>query len=114
MQYRSEGEEEGLKVRAIAEEGKARVLGRATELSQARRGEGDAEAARIYAQAFGRRPTSTASCGPWRRRGASHARGRPWCCRPIPRSSACSSTATISTAAAAGGESGDHVEEPKK
>jgi modulator of FtsH protease HflC len=56
MQYRSEGEEEGLKVRAIAEEEKARVLGRATELSQARRGEGDAEAAHIYAQAFSQAP----------------------------------------------------------
>jgi modulator of FtsH protease HflC len=56
MQYRSEGDEEGLKVRAIAEEEKARVLGQATELSQARRGEGDAEAARIYAQAFGQAP----------------------------------------------------------
>jgi len=32
------------------------VLGRATELAQARRGEGDAEAARIYAQAFGQAP----------------------------------------------------------
>ena len=56
MQYRSEGDEEGLKVRAIADEEKARVLGRATELAQARRGEGDAEAARIYAQAFGQAP----------------------------------------------------------
>jgi len=56
MQYRSEGEEEGLKVRAVAEEERARVLGRATETSQMRRGEGDAEAARIYAQAFGQAP----------------------------------------------------------
>lgn len=52
MQYRSEGEEEGLKIRAVAEEEKARVLGRATELAQTRRGEGDAEAARVYAHAF--------------------------------------------------------------
>jgi membrane protease subunit HflC len=56
MRYRSEGEEEGLKVRAIAEEEKARVLARAIELSQARRGEGDAEAARVYARAFGQAP----------------------------------------------------------
>jgi modulator of FtsH protease HflC len=56
MQYRSEGEEEGLKVRAVAEEERARILGRATELSQERRGEGDAEAARIYAQALGQAP----------------------------------------------------------
>jgi len=56
MQYRSEGEEEGLKVRALAEEEKARVLARATQLSHERRGEGDAEAARIYAQALGQAP----------------------------------------------------------
>jgi modulator of FtsH protease HflC len=56
MRYRSEGEEEGLKVRALAEEEKARVLARATQVSQERRGEGDAEAARIYAQAFGQAP----------------------------------------------------------
>ena len=56
MQYRSEGEEEGLKVRAIAEEERARILGRATELSQERRGEGDAEAARVYAQALRQAP----------------------------------------------------------
>jgi membrane protease subunit HflC len=56
MQYRSEGEEEGLKVRALAEEEKARVLARATELSHERRGKGDAEAARIYAQAVGQAP----------------------------------------------------------
>jgi membrane protease subunit HflC len=56
MRYRSEGEEEGLKVRALAEEEKARVLARATQLSHERRGEGDAEAARIYAQALGQAP----------------------------------------------------------
>jgi modulator of FtsH protease HflC len=56
MQYRSEGEEEGSKVRALAEEEKARVLARATELSHERRGEGDAEAARVYAQALGQAP----------------------------------------------------------
>jgi membrane protease subunit HflC len=54
--YRSEGEEEGLKVRAVAEEERARILARATELSQERRGEGDAEAARIYAQSLGQAP----------------------------------------------------------
>jgi hypothetical protein len=35
MLYRSEGEEEGLKVRAAAEEQKARILARAIEFSQA-------------------------------------------------------------------------------
>ena len=56
MLYRSEGEEEGLKVRAGAEEQKARILGKAIELSQQRRGEGDGEAARVYANALGRAP----------------------------------------------------------
>ena len=56
MLYRSEGEEEGLKVRAVAEEERARIIGRATEVSQERRGEGDGEAARIYAEALGRAP----------------------------------------------------------
>jgi modulator of FtsH protease HflC len=56
MLYRSEGEEEGLKVRAAAEEQKARILGKAIELAQRRRGEGDGEAARIYANALSRAP----------------------------------------------------------
>jgi membrane protease subunit HflC len=56
MLYRSEGEEEGLKVRAAAEEQKARILARAIEFSQQRRGEGDGEAARIYANALSRAP----------------------------------------------------------
>jgi membrane protease subunit HflC len=56
MQYRSEGEEEGLKVRAKAEEEKARILGKAIEASQQGRGEGEAEAARIYGEAVTRAP----------------------------------------------------------
>jgi modulator of FtsH protease HflC len=52
--YRSEGEEEGLKVPAVAEEEKALIVGSATEVAQQRRGEGDGEAARIYAEALGR------------------------------------------------------------
>jgi modulator of FtsH protease HflC len=56
MLYRSEGEEEGLKVRAVAEEERARIASGATEVAQQRRGEGDGEAARIYAEALGRAP----------------------------------------------------------
>ena len=56
MLYRSEGEEEGLKLRAAAEERKARILARAIEFSQQRRGEGDGQAARIYANALSRAP----------------------------------------------------------
>jgi len=56
MLYRSEGEEEGLKLRAAAEEQKARILAKAIEFSQQRRGEGDGEAARIYGNAVSRAP----------------------------------------------------------
>jgi membrane protease subunit HflC len=56
MQYRSEGEEEGLKVRAGAEEEKARILGKAVEVSQQHRGEGEGEAARIYGGALTQAP----------------------------------------------------------
>src|SRR5215510_15930811 len=52
MQYRSEGEEEGLKVRAAAEKAKSGILGEAYKLSQQIRGEGDARAARIYAESL--------------------------------------------------------------
>jgi modulator of FtsH protease HflC len=56
MLYRSEGEEEGLKVRAVAEEERAQIVGSATEVAQKHRGEGDGEAARIYAEALGQSP----------------------------------------------------------
>src|SRR5262249_60123544 len=56
MQYRSEGEEEGLRVRAGAEEQKAHILGKAVEVSQQSRGEGEGEAARIYGRALTQAP----------------------------------------------------------
>jgi membrane protease subunit HflC len=56
MKYRSEGEEEGLKVRAAAEEEKTHIVSEALKLSQQRRGEGEGEAARIYAEAYGEAP----------------------------------------------------------
>jgi membrane protease subunit HflC len=40
----------------VAEEQKARILAKAVEFSQQRRGEGDGEAARIYANALSRAP----------------------------------------------------------
>jgi modulator of FtsH protease HflC len=98
MQYRSEGEEEGLKVRAIAEEGKARVLGRATELSQARRGEGDAEAARIYGQAVGQAPDFYGFLRTMETSRKLTRQRTTIVLSADPRSSACSLTATISTA----------------
>jgi membrane protease subunit HflC len=56
MQYRAEGDEAGLKVRAAAEEEKARIIARATEVAQRHRAEGDREAARIYAGAISADP----------------------------------------------------------
>jgi membrane protease subunit HflC len=49
MKYRSEGEEEGLKIRAEAEEERVRIRSEAFKVAEQHRGEGDAEAARIYA-----------------------------------------------------------------
>lgn len=54
--YRSEGEEEAAKVRAEANKERTIILARAYEASQALRGEGDAEAAAIYAAAFTQAP----------------------------------------------------------
>ncbi len=56
MRYRSEGEEEGLKIRAAADEEKTRILSEAYKVAERHRGEAEAEAARIYAQALGGRP----------------------------------------------------------
>jgi membrane protease subunit HflC len=50
MKYRSEGEEEGLKIRAEAEEEGTRIRSEAFKVAEQHRGEGEAEAARIYAQ----------------------------------------------------------------
>jgi membrane protease subunit HflC len=52
MAYRSEGEEEAMKIGTMAEEERSRLLADALERAQAARGEGDGEAARISAQAF--------------------------------------------------------------
>ena len=56
MKYRSEGEEEGQKVRAAAEQEKSKVLSEALKLAQQHRGEGEGKAARIYAQALSQGP----------------------------------------------------------
>ena len=56
MKYRSEGEEEGLKIRAAAEKAKSGILGEAYKLSQKAKGEGEARAARIYADSLNRAP----------------------------------------------------------
>jgi membrane protease subunit HflC len=56
MKYRSEGEEEGLKIRAAADEEKSRLMSEAYKVGEQHRGQGEAEAARIYAQALGAAP----------------------------------------------------------
>jgi modulator of FtsH protease HflC len=56
MKYRSEGEEEGLKIRAAAEKAKSGILSEAYKLSQQIRGEGEARAAKIYADSLTHAP----------------------------------------------------------
>ncbi len=56
MKYRSEGEEEGLKVRAAADQEKSAILAEALKLAQQHRGEGESQAARIYAGALSQGP----------------------------------------------------------
>jgi modulator of FtsH protease HflC len=51
--YRAEGEERALEIRASAEKDREIILATAYQQSQVLRGEGDADAARIYAEAFG-------------------------------------------------------------
>jgi modulator of FtsH protease HflC len=56
MQFRSEGEEEGLKIRASADREKATIMAEALKVSQKARGEGEAQAARIYAESLSTDP----------------------------------------------------------
>jgi membrane protease subunit HflC len=55
-QYRSEGSEESTKIRSEADKEKAVILAEANKQAHVLRGQGDAEAARIYAEAFSRSP----------------------------------------------------------
>jgi modulator of FtsH protease HflC len=57
MRYRSEGEEEGLKIRATAEKVRTSILAEAYVRAQKHRGEGEAAAAKIYAESLGRGPS---------------------------------------------------------
>lgn len=56
MRYRAEGEERGALIRAEADRERAVILADAQELAQTLRGEGDAQAIAIYAEAFNRDP----------------------------------------------------------
>jgi len=55
-QYRSEGVEEGTKIRSTANKERDIILAEANRQATVLRGQGDAEAARIYAEAFSRSP----------------------------------------------------------
>jgi len=55
-QYRSEGSEESTKIRSGAEKERAVILADARKKAEMLRGEGEAEATRIYAEAFSRSP----------------------------------------------------------
>ena len=52
--YRSEGQEESLKIKAEADKDRTIILAEAYEKSETIKGEGDAEALKIYADAFGK------------------------------------------------------------
>ena len=52
-QYRSEGQEEAAKIRALAERERTIILAEADRKSRVLRGEGEAEATRIWAEALG-------------------------------------------------------------
>ena len=56
MKFRSEGEEAGLKIRAVADQEKSRILSEALKLAQQHRGEGEGKAARIYAESLSKGP----------------------------------------------------------
>ncbi|MEX2649714.1 MAG: protease modulator HflC [Alphaproteobacteria bacterium] len=53
-QFRAEGEEQSLKIRAQADRQRAVVLSEARRDSEILRGDGDAEAVRVFAEAFGK------------------------------------------------------------
>lgn len=55
-QYRSEGVEESTKLRSLADKERALILAEANRRASVIRGEGDAAAARVYAQAFSKAP----------------------------------------------------------
>jgi membrane protease subunit HflC len=56
MRYRSEGEEEAIRIRAEADRQRQEILAEAYREAETIRGRGDAEAARIYAEAFNADP----------------------------------------------------------
>ena len=56
LQYRAEGEQQALAIRATADREKEEILSAAYKNGEKIRGEGDAEATRIYGQAYSKNP----------------------------------------------------------
>lgn len=56
QRFRAEGEQKGLEIRATAERERTEIIANARKNSETVRGDGDAQAAKIYAEAFGRDP----------------------------------------------------------
>ncbi|MBD3349533.1 MAG: protease modulator HflC [Candidatus Eisenbacteria bacterium] len=56
MRYRSEGEEEAIRIRAEADRERQEILAEAYREAETIRGRGDAEAAKVYAEAFSADP----------------------------------------------------------
>lgn len=55
-QYRAEGEEQALRIRAEADKQREQIVSEAYKLAEETKGAGDAEATRIYGQAYNRNP----------------------------------------------------------
>lgn len=56
QRFRAEGEEKATQIRAQADRERTEILANARKTAEITRGEGDAEAAKIYAEAYGRDP----------------------------------------------------------
>lgn len=57
QRFRAEGEEKATQIRASAERERTEILANARKTAEITRGQGDAEAAKIYAEAYGRDPS---------------------------------------------------------
>ena len=62
LQYRAEGEQQALTIHASADRQKEEIISSAYKDAEKVRGKGDAEATRIYGQAYRRIPSSTSCC----------------------------------------------------
>ncbi len=56
QRFRAEGEEKATQIRAAAERERTEILANARKTAEITRGDGDAQAAKIYAEAYGRDP----------------------------------------------------------